>query len=492
MQLQPVAESTSGGEVGQAEERVVVHMTSNPTDSSPVPGSLEGRQLAYFGAASDSNLTCMTDSTDSNTDGAALLERKADMEKAGLAGPQPTAIWCGNIPESSSSESAIRLLFSPFGDIRRGAPAAHLAAHQTAACPISSQPISAQPHQTHRVILCMPVFVRRKANPSRSWCLITYRSSASVKAALLQTIVAQDADGHDVQLVVELPQIDKELAKPKPGALGAVVAMALDDYDENPSPRDDAAGSTSNGGDASRTESDSTPAASPQTTDGSPTPSSADSGGRRKKRLLSVGGRRRSVVELEIRHSLSGHAPAESSSALKEEQGKGRSMWKTLRGSAFRNKLAVAALFVQNDDENEKAAKQAIKETLHDVRVEEIPITSTLKGLAQLYTGEMRGLDYRFKTEASLCVSTRLSAAACCLLPAACCLLPAAAAACCCCCLLPAAAAACCLLLLLPAACCLLLLPAAAWMGFGVSAVCCALVAVCCVLRMLHASVSDN
>ena len=270
----------------------------------------------------------------------------------------------------------------------------------------------------------MPVFVRRKANPSRSWCLITYRSSASVKAALLQTIVAQDADGHDVQLVVELPQIDKELAKPKPGALGAVVAMALDDYDENPSPRDDAAGSTGNGGDASRTESDGTPAASPQTTDGSPTPSSADSGGRRKKRLLSAGGRRRSVVELEIRHSLSGHAPAESSSALKEEQGKGRSMWKTLRGSAFRNKLAVAALFVQNDDENEKAAKQAIKETLHDVRMEEIPITSTLKGLAQLYTGEMRGLDYRFKTEASLCVSTRLSAAACCLLPAACCLLP--------------------------------------------------------------------
>ena len=34
----------------------------------------------------------------------------------------------------------------------------------------------------------------------------------------------------------------------------------------------------------------------------------------------------------------------------------------------------------KNDDENEKAAKQAIKETLHDVRMEEIPITSTLKG----------------------------------------------------------------------------------------------------------------
>ena len=77
-------------------------------------------------------------------------------------------------------------------------------------------------------------------------------------------------------------------------------------------------------------------------------------------------------------------------------------MWKTLRTSSFRNKLAVTAMFVQNDDENEKNAKQAIKQTLRDVREEEIAITAKLKGFAQLHNGEMRGLDYRFKTEASL------------------------------------------------------------------------------------------
>lgn len=286
----------------------------------------------------------MTTSTDSNTDGAALLERTVEMEQAGLSGPRPLAIWCGNIPEMSNSESTIRLVFSRFGEIRR-------------------------------------VFVRRKSKPSRSWCLITYRSSASVDAALAESVVVKDADGLDVELAIELPEIKKELSKPKPGALGSVVAMALEDYEQNPSPR------------ANDSE---TPSASPQTSDGSPTTTAV-----RRRRLTSTS-RRRSVVELEVRSSLTNQKTTESSTALQPDQGKERSMWNTLRSTAFRNKLAITALFVQNDDENEKAAKQAIKETLRGVKHEETAITMKLKGFAQLYNGEMCGLDYRLKTEASL------------------------------------------------------------------------------------------
>ena len=285
-------------------------------------------------ASAESGLSGMTNSTDSNTDGAALLERTVVIEQAGLAGSRPTAIWCGNIPETSNSESAIRVLFGQFGQIRR-------------------------------------VFVRRKSNPSRSWCLITYRSSASVHAALAASIVVKDANGADVELAVELPAVKEELSKPKPGALSSVVAMVLEDYQQNPSPRaNDAA----------------VPDPSPQTSDGSPPTRQ----------------RRRSAVELEIRNSLAAEQASESSSALKPDQSKTRSMWQKLRTTSWRNKLAVTAMFVQNDDENEIAAKQAIKQTLHDVRQEEIAITMKLKGFAQLHNGEMRGLDYRFKTEASL------------------------------------------------------------------------------------------
>lgn len=295
--------------------------------------------------SAESALSCMTTSGDSAADGTALLERAGELERAGLAGSRPMAIWCGNIPETSNSESAIRVHFSQFGEIRR-------------------------------------VFVRRKSAPSRSWCLITYRSSTSVDAALAASIVVKDTDGGDVALTVELPEIKKELSKPKPGALVSVVAMALDEYERNPSPR---------------AVDGQTPGASPQTSDGSPTPGTV----RRQKRAGSTS-RRRSVVELEIRNSLAEGETAESCSALKPEQGKTRNMWKTLRTSSFRNKLAVTAMFVQNDDENEKNAKQAIKQTLRDVREEEIAITVKLKGFAQLHNGEMRGLDYRFKTEASL------------------------------------------------------------------------------------------
>ena len=79
-----------------------------------------------------------------------------------------------------------------------------------------------------------------------------------------------------------------------------------------------------------------------------------------------------------------------------------RNMWQTVRSSGFKSKLAMAAMFSQNDDANEKEVKQAIKDAQPALRLEEIAITTMLKGLAQLHQGEMHGLDYRFKTELSL------------------------------------------------------------------------------------------
>lgn len=46
-----------------------------------------------------------------------------------------------------------------------------------------------------------------------------------------------------------------------------------------------------------------------------------------------------------------------------------------------------------------KQVKQAIKDALPAIRMEEIAITTMLRGLAQLHHGEMHGLDYRSKTD---------------------------------------------------------------------------------------------
>lgn len=100
-------------------------ISQQPVAGQPAwPRSLEGMALQYRGTSSDGSLSCMTDSGELATDGLALLERKADMEKAGLVGAKPCAIWVGNVPESYNSESAVRMLFSEYGDIRRGARSA--------------------------------------------------------------------------------------------------------------------------------------------------------------------------------------------------------------------------------------------------------------------------------------------------------------------------------------------------------------------------------
>ena len=70
--------------------------------------------------------------------------------------------------------------------------------------------------------------------------------------------------------------------------------------------------------------------------------------------------------------------------------------------AGFRNKLLVAAHFAMNDDANELEAKRAINAKMVVIKAEELNITPTLKALAELHRGELRGLDYRFKTAASL------------------------------------------------------------------------------------------
>ena len=341
---------------GTADPRAAIQMSSSRR-------TLEGRKIAYSGAQSLGALLPRA-ASDGATPEAHAVEELAE-NGAGHGRwtrlLEPVAIWCGNIPESSCSEPAVRLLFGRFGQIRR-------------------------------------VIVRRKPSPSMSWCLITYRSSASVKAALDSPVMVKGSDGNDVELAVELPSIEKELMD-RTSSMDSE-QPSQHSMDSRKPPTADGSGETS-----ARSELSSSPSVSSQTTSGSPTPTMA----RRRHRTVSMPARRRSVVEVDVRYSLSPTAETgesfnttESPSALAADQNRGRQLWGKVRKSSFRTKLAVAALFVQNDDENEKAAKRAVKDTLRVVRQQENSITATLKGLAQLYGGEMRGLDYRFKTEASL------------------------------------------------------------------------------------------
>jgi hypothetical protein len=201
------------------------------------------------------------------------------------------------------------------------------------------------------------VYLRKKTSPSMSWCLLMFRASESALQLLdVEPPVVLDATGERHTLLVELPDIEKALTKANPGALGAVVTQALDD--------------------------ELTPGTSLTT---------------RKKPS-----RRRSAAEIEVRRCVTSDQTTETVSALADEQASKRGQWTKIRSSRVRNKLAVAAMFVQNDDANEAAAKKAIADTMVGIKAEEPEITNTVRALAELYRGEMRGLDYRFKTEASL------------------------------------------------------------------------------------------
>ena len=136
-----------------------------------------------------------------------------------------------------------------------------------------------------------------------------------------------------------------------------------------------------------------------------------------------------SAAELEIRGRKRADEITEDSSVLGKEQASKRSQWTRMRSSGatqrrplglgllpssaansvavvssatgFRNKLLVAAQFAMNDDANEIEAKRAINAKMVVIKAEELNITPTLKALAELHRGELRGLDYRFKTAAS-------------------------------------------------------------------------------------------
>jgi hypothetical protein len=68
-----------------------------------------------------------------------------------------------------------------------------------------------------------------------------------------------------------------------------------------------------------------------------------------------------------------GHGPAVAEAGLADPSAHttrtGQEMWARVRSTAFRHKLQTAAMFLQNDDENEKAAKAAIREVMARVRV---------------------------------------------------------------------------------------------------------------------------
>lgn len=243
------------------------------------------------------------------------------MFQAGLTGDGSKVVWVGNIPESSAHDTTIRLLFADCGDIRR-------------------------------------VYMRRKTSPSMSWCLLMFRASESATAALKSdppTVI--DADGSKVQLAVEHPNLEKELTKANPGALGTVLGKALND--------------------------------------------SLDGEADQNKRSPKYA-RRRSAAEIEVRKSVTSDQTVEQVSALQASQATKRGAWNRVRQASVKKKIAVAAMFVQNDDANEKAAKAAIAAKLKIVAAVEPETTNTVRALAELYHGELRGLDYRFKTEASL------------------------------------------------------------------------------------------
>ena len=120
-----------------------------------------------------------------------------------------------------------------------------------------------------------------------------------------------------------------------------------------------------------------------------------------------AGRRQHSVTEADVRNAVAGlqsscSGAEEKIDALRPGHRSGRQMWARVKSTCFRQKLMTASIFLQNDDENERAAKAAIRDVMVGVRLEEIDITPRVKALVSLHIGEMAGLDYRFKNTSSL------------------------------------------------------------------------------------------
>ena len=86
-------------------------------DAPPLPGQLGTQQLNGKAAVGRDGAvtTIMEGSQDTTTSSEEMInERYNELERLGLVGEHTTSLWIGNIPESSSSEEAIRLLFGEF------------------------------------------------------------------------------------------------------------------------------------------------------------------------------------------------------------------------------------------------------------------------------------------------------------------------------------------------------------------------------------------
>ena len=94
-------------------------------DAPPLPGQLGTQQLNGKAAVGRDGAVATimegsqdsgTTSQDSGTTSSEVMinERYNELERLGLVGEHTTSLWIGNIPESSSSEEAIRLLFGEF------------------------------------------------------------------------------------------------------------------------------------------------------------------------------------------------------------------------------------------------------------------------------------------------------------------------------------------------------------------------------------------
>lgn len=226
--------------------------------------------------------------------------RVDELQTAGLAGTQPTAVWCSNIPKHHAEEATIRRLMSAFGDIRR-------------------------------------VLIRRKDPPKPSWCMVTFHSSESVTAALKAPVYLSGLDGSQVQLVVELPKVGEALAKASPGELGGVLVKLLDAEMEDSNPEKKAAT------DRRVVEHRLAAAAAIE---------KAEAG---RLETEAAGGAAEGVAKPTTRRKMLGKTSGSSKNLGDDvDAAPVRNVWNTVRSSAFKNKLAVAAMFTQNDDENEK------------------------------------------------------------------------------------------------------------------------------------------
>ena len=95
---------------------------------------------------------------------------------------------------------------------------------------------------------------------------------------------------------------------------------------------------------------------------------------------------------MDVRQGLSHTESVESTAALSTEQASRRNAWNLLKTSKNRSSMKAFSRFTANDDDNEKAAKAAIKATLATLKTVEPEITNTIRALVELRAANSRGV----------------------------------------------------------------------------------------------------